>query len=937
MAPASSGSRRSCSLGAMGSPSRERVLQEFLARYFADEDEGRVASAENYACDFPGHEATIHSAFEQLTSSARDEGDAEIEGFEILRELGVGGQGVVYLAREIALDRLVAIKVLGGAVGMPGTRPWTKRMRDRFEREALIASRLQHPGICPIYSMGTHAGRPYLVMPFLVGRTLQDELVRGPLPPTKAMRIVEDAARSLHIAHEAGVVHRDVKASNIFITDDDRVVLLDFGVARDLENEIELTMTGDLIGTLPFLSPEQVQGRPVDRRSDVYSLAVTAYEGVSGTLPFDEPTQRALMNAIVHDEPVRLSKLVKSIPPDLSIVIETGLEKDTSRRYQTAADFADDIACVRRKEPIRARPAGPVRRIVRFVQRQPKLAASLLLTFVALVGGLAVSLTLLSKVQGEQRRNRVALEEIDLLTDRTRLEELQSAIHTLEPPHPDKLDAMRDWLARADELVDRIPHHVRVLEALQERGTQVSDEGSADVETKRLIGERERLRRSRAFLEAETLRLAKTGEDPGILGHRQRELGVLDQIEPKIDEAIAKDRRWAFTGARDRWRHELQKTLVTELEAFRDRGIRVLSRRRVRELYEFASTMRERSLEAPRDAWTACIDRVRASGGSSQYASLVLKPQVGLVPLGPDPNSGFEEFVHLQTGDVPERHPTTGKLQLEEKHGIVFVLIPGGLATIGAVRSAPDAGVVANSAAEDSKTGAHVDPFAKDVEAPVHRVQLDAFLLAKHETTQAQWIRIMNDNPSQTRIGNTVTGDPPVTGLHPVGGLSWDDGRAFLDRCGFVYPTSAQWEYAARAGTSTVFFTGDDPASLDGYANIADTSWARQANRRDAVYHVFDDGWATHSPIGAFLPNAFGLHDVHGNVMEFCFDKQHRYSFHVLPGDGLRPIGGSAGRVSRGGSHRQSWVRARSADFVVQRPNLTIADCGLRPVRRIDD
>ncbi|MCB9880997.1 MAG: SUMF1/EgtB/PvdO family nonheme iron enzyme [Planctomycetes bacterium] len=919
----------------MASPSRERVLQEFLARYFADEDEGRVAAAEHYARDFPGHEATIHSAFEQLNSSPREEGEAEIEGFEVLRELGAGGQGIVYLAREIALDRLVAIKVLGGAVGATGTRPWTKRMRDRFEREALIASRLQHPGICPIYSMGTHAGRPYLVMPFLVGRTLQDEVASGPLPAMRAMRIVEDAARALHVAHEAGVVHRDVKASNIFITDDERVVLLDFGIARDLENEIELTMTGDLIGTLPFLSPEQVQGRPVDRRSDVYSLAVTTYEAVTGTLPFDEPTQRALMNAIVHDEPVRASKLVKSIPSDLSIVIETGLEKDTSRRYQTTADFADDLARVSRKEPIRARPAGPVRRLVRFVQRQPKLAASLLLTFVALAGGLAVSLSLLTRVQGEERRNRIALEEIDLLTDRTRLEELQSAIHTLEPPHPCRLDAMRDWLSRADELVERIPHHVRVLEALQARGTRISDAANADAETRRLMGERERLRRSRAHLEAEVERLARTGEDPATLDHRQRELGVLDQIEPKIEEAIAKDRHWVFDNARDRWRHELQKTLVAELEAFRDRGIRVLSRRRIRELYDFARTMYERSIESRRVAWTACIDRVRDTESAPHYAGLDLKPQVGLVPLGPDPESGFEEFVHLQTGDVPERDPTTGKLRLEEKHGIVFVLIPGGLATIGAVANAPEGGAVAGPT-DQSESGAHVDPFAKDVEAPVHRVQLDAFLLAKHETTQAQWIRIMNDNPSQTRIGNTVTGDPPVTGLHPVGGLSWDDGRAFLDRCGFVYPTSAQWEYAARAGTSTVFYTGDDPASLDGHANIADTTWARQANRRDSVYHVFDDGWTTHSPIGTFLPNAFGLHDVHGNVMEYCFDKQHRYSFHVLPGDGLRPIGGSAGRVARGGSHRQSWLRARSADFVVQRPNLTIADCGLRPARKID-
>ena len=911
----------------MTSLSRDQAVQAFLSRYFDDEDQGRVGEIDDYAAEFPGHEDAIRAAFAQLRGEVLEVDDESIEGFEFLRTLGSGGQGLVYLAREIALERLVAVKVLGGTAAGSQSRPWTERMRRRFEREALLASRLQHPGICPIYSMGTHDGRPYLVMPFLAGRTLQEALRDGRLGTDAALRVFEDAARALHFAHEAGIVHRDIKPSNLFLTEEDRVVLLDFGIARESESELELTMTGDLIGTIPFLSPEQVLGRTADRRSDVYSLAVSMYEALTGELPFAAPTQRGLMNAIVHEDAVDPIRLNGSIPRDLGVVIETGLEKEPSRRYQSAAEFADELARVRNKEPILARPAGFFRKTLRFVQRQPKLAASLFTAFAALSLGLAFSLILLSRVQREQKRTLLALEEIDLLTDRTRLEELQAKIPSFEPPRPALLPEMASWLDAAQKLVDRIPLHVEVLEQLQERASAIEDGNTPrSPESERLAAELARLRLSRDYLEKEVVRLEASGEQPQVLVHRKREIGVLDKIQPKFEEALAADRHWVFLEARDRWRHGLQKRLVEELEGFRDGGLRRLSLARVREAHDFASTLRARSLESVKSRWDACIAALRDPERTPRYGGLELAPQIGLVPLGKDPESGLFEFAHLQTGKAATRTEDTGKLEFDEATGIVFVLVPGGVARIGAVRP--------NAAAPGS---GHVDPNAQQFEAPVHEVQLDPFFLSKWEITQAQWIRIVRANPSQGRIGNTFTGFPAVTGLHPVEGLSWDVARDFLDRCGFVFPTSAQWEYAARAGTTTVFATGNEPETLEGHANIADRSWCRMSGRRDRIYAVFDDGWATHSPVGTFAANRFGLHDMHGNVMEFCFDKQHRYSFHVLPGRGLRPIGGDAGRIIRGGSYRQSWARTRCADFVVQRPRLSIGDCGLRPVRPIDD
>lgn len=770
---------------------RDDALHRFLASYFADEDAEQLRSADAYASADPEHGETIRAAYEQLQHKAIDTVQEGIPGFELLREIGRGGQGLVYLAREASLDRLVAIKLLGSS--RLGTGAWTERMRSRFEREALLASRLQHPSICPIYSMGVHDGRPFLVMHFLVGRTVHEIVREGRMPIDDALRRFEGAARALHFAHEEGIVHRDVKASNLFLTEDDRVVLLDFGVARELSTDVELTMTGDMVGTLPFLSPEQVLGRDVDRRSDVYSLAVTLYEALTGSLPFDAPTQRSLMNAIVHDEPAQPGKLGCKLPRDLRIVLETGLEKDITRRYQSAEDFADELARVRNKEAIQARPAGVPRRVWRFAQRQPKLAASLIVTILTLSIGMAVSLTLLTQVQEEERRTRFALEEIDMLTDRTRLEELQAAILSFEPPNPARLDDMREWLARADALLARLPEHERVLRELRSRATKEIDGGDkCSVDTKRLVQERARLARSRAFLESEVAKLKASDGSEKLRAHREREISILDQIEPKIEEAIAADRHWRFENARDYWRHGLQDLLVRELTDFRDKAKHTRGRKRVQGYYDFALQLREREAQ-DRDAWERCGAEIADPERSPAYRGLRIAAQLGLVPLGKDPKSGLYEFAHLQTGKVPKRDAKTGALNFGDESGMVFVLVPGGRARIGARRG--------------RMPGAHVDPNAEKFESPVHTVELDAFLISKFEVTQGQWVRMMRLNPSQGRIGNTLTGSPPVTARNPVEGLSWDAAR---------FPRTLRLRLPDERAVGIRSARGDDDGLLDG-------------------------------------------------------------------------------------------------------------------------
>ena len=262
---------------------------------------------------------------------------------------------------------------------------------ERFRREAEVASKLDHPGICAVYDTGVEKGVPYIAMRLrprddargedrgAIGRPRRSVRESTPRDRSRDRRVIEKTARALHAAHEAGVIHRDIKPGNVMVSADGQPVILDFGLASDEDGDLQtLTQSGDLFGTPAYMSPEQLMAQTVrlDRRTDVYSLGVTLFECLALRQPFEAPTREAMYQAIQYKEPPDVRKLNPHVPKDLKVVIETALQKDRDKRYATAAAFAEDLRQgPRASEPITAKPVGPIGRTVRFVQRRPARAA----------------------------------------------------------------------------------------------------------------------------------------------------------------------------------------------------------------------------------------------------------------------------------------------------------------------------------------------------------------------------------------------------------------------------------------------------------------------------------------------------------------------------------------------------------------------------------
>ncbi|WP_020466550.1 serine/threonine-protein kinase, partial [Singulisphaera acidiphila] len=305
-----------------------------------------------------------------------------VPDFDILEELGRGGMGIVYKARQRSLNRLVALKMIrdGGRA----------RPRDlaRFRIEAKAVARLRHANILQIYEIGDEDGLPFVALELLEGGSLEVRMAGTPQPGFRAAETLSILARAIHAAHEAGIIHRDLKPSNVLFTCDGIPKITDFGLAKRLEEDDGHTESGQVMGSPSYISPEQARGRnrEVGPTADVYSLGAILYQMLTGRPPFRGTTPVETVMQVIHEEPVPPSRLLSKVPRDLETICLKALDKEPRRRYASANDLADDLGRYLAGEPIRARPTPLWERGLKWTKRRPTTAILVALGVSSVVG-----------------------------------------------------------------------------------------------------------------------------------------------------------------------------------------------------------------------------------------------------------------------------------------------------------------------------------------------------------------------------------------------------------------------------------------------------------------------------------------------------------------------------------------------------------------------
>lgn len=742
-----------------------------------------------------------------------------IDRFRIAGLLGAGSSSRVYRAIAHADGMVVALKVLT-------SRLHSAEVAARFEREIQTLARLRHPAIPRYIDSGSTAGDPCAV------RWVAIELIEGTsfreAAKGQSQRWITEAlvgiCRAIQYAHGEGVVHRDLKPSNVLVDASSKPHVLDFGIAsiRTTDKQERLTETGEIVGTVAYLSPEQVAGAQPDERSDQFSLAVMLFEALTGQLPHSDGRDGLLGLLSIADWDGLISPaLTKEIDRPLGQVLFRALDIDPSLRYPSVAAFREDLErwLAGRRPQTAAR--GRLFRARRFLSRYrvPALATAATVTL------LTIALVSTLMAWGEARAES---ERAQGLGNLALLPQLLTQENSLWPQTPANLPGMDAWLKRALALQGS-------LEASQE-------------------------------FAATELAQSSFERDAG-----------------RLPDAI----------------------------------------RRVQERRSKAASVYDRTIGSMAQRWDEAAARVAED---LRMGALDLVPQLGLVPLGPDPESGFEEFALADWGRLPSRDPISRELLISDDFCPVLVLLPGGASVLGTPLISEESQTLPNG----------FELRFNDASFGTRQVELAPFLIGKYELTQGQWKRVMDANHSEWASGETNDG-VFMTDRHPVEMMTYEEASTACLRMDCRLPTEAQWQFAAAPIERGLYWWPEETE----WASPPENLLASQAPDLAIMYPWRESEFAQHAPVGMFSPNPHGLYDVLGNIQEWCIDD---FKVHVLKDDSM-PLEPGTGRVladgggdfsCRGGSFHTNFHRATLVDRFGPQGKIRFGTVGFRLAKTLE-
>ena len=964
--------------------------------------------------------------------------------YKELGEVGSGGMGSILKVWDPDLRRNLAMKVAHktpAEIENPDGPKTVDRMLARFLEEAQVTSQLDHPGIVPVHELGIDdAGRPYFTMRLVRGKDLSaifEQVWNGQdgWNRTRAVGAMLKVCDAVAYAHSKNVVHRDLKPANVMVGRFGEVYVMDWGLARVQGQKSEqderlrdmfasmsqapslvetdrqagstgpaaeslLTAHGDIVGTPPYMSPEQADGRLDDiaEPTDVYALGAMLYNLLSQRTPYIErderPSALVVWKRVKAGPPVPLESIDPQLPPELVAICEKAMARTVTSRYSDTRMLAEDLRAYLEDRVVKAYESGPVAELRKWMKRNRKAASVAGSTLFMTLGGLALSAVLFKagEVQAKQDAEVAVIEKDDAFAERDAAE---LAAQEAEDQRQAALDARKQievQIVDLGEERDQLKTEIRGLgQDVRVANERAEDAMSRTEKVMRLSASRrigqllaesdglwppypwmiepmerwlEEVRslgigRAQLVLQRDAMRASATIIEGKELARRRSELPESERAHALENEI--RMRQVALTGMQAD-SGALQAILAEREEELAQLGAEIDAF----VAYEFSSAETEwhydllveliddlDDLIEPGVGCLAAVEaRVRvarelAERRDGEFASKWARAIASIASTSECPlYRGLE--LEPQAGLVPiRRNSGTGLWEFAD-------LLSGELPELDAdgqlllrEESAvvyvllPGGSFMMGAERGAKKPAPNRDSLAQPREGPVHSVRLEPFFISKYELTKAQWRRVTGRHASnEFEPGHVFAWGAIVTGLHPVDSVTWHQSSAALAEFGAVLPTEAQWEYACRAGTSTPFWSGLDLLSLKGAANYADARLKVPEGWVWDYNSTFNDGYVVHAPVDTLRANPWGLHHVSGNVAEWCRDGLERYDpLETREPDGARDLPMSLERVVRGGSYR-SFANQGDELHSAHRTAFVAEDreatIGVRPARPLD-